>query len=101
MIEMAVQTGKEDTSAAVKIFREAIATARKADDPLLAGKAYYEMGEMFFKHKNHNRSFGRYINARQNFTKAEAPKEIAYTLFGLGRSSITGVINKGWMMCVR
>jgi two-component sensor histidine kinase/tetratricopeptide (TPR) repeat protein len=85
MIERAVQTGKADTTAAEKIFQEAITKALKAIDPYLAGKAYYELGQMYFLHKNHNRSFGAYFNARDQFNKAGAKKEVAYTLFGLGR----------------
>ncbi|MEJ7739272.1 MAG: sensor histidine kinase [Chitinophagaceae bacterium] len=85
MIRMAVQTGKTDTSTAEKMFKEALAKAKKADDVYLTGKIYYELGEMFFAHKNHNRSFGAFFNARLNFNKAGATREIAYTLFGMGR----------------
>jgi two-component sensor histidine kinase len=85
MIERAIETGQTDTAAAELIFKQAIAKANKANDPYLAGKAYYEMAQMFFTHKNHNRSFGGFINARNQFNKAGAAKELAYTLFGLGR----------------
>lgn len=85
LIEKAVQLGQTDTAAATSIFMTAIAKAVNANDSYLAGKAFYEMGQMFFVHKNHNRSFGAFFNARENFTKAGAKKEIACTLFGLGR----------------
>jgi tetratricopeptide (TPR) repeat protein len=85
MIDSAINTGKTDTTAADKIFKEAIAKSKKINNDYLAGKAFYEMGEMYFHHKNHNRSFGSFFNARDYFQKAGAEKEVAYTLFGLGR----------------
>lgn len=85
MIDSAINTGKTDTTAADKIFKEAIAKSKKINNDYLAGKAFYEMGEMYFHHKNHNRSFGSFFNARDYFHKAGAEKEVAYTLFGLGR----------------
>jgi two-component system, sensor histidine kinase PdtaS len=77
--------GENDTARAEKIFIEAIASSKKYKNNYLAGKAYYEMGEMFFNHKNHNRSFGAFMNARNQFSMVDAEKEVAYTLFGLGR----------------
>ncbi len=85
MIEKAIRIGKQDSSKAEKIFMNAIRKANQAGDPLLAGKAYYEMGNMFYEYKNHNHAFGAYFNARAFFTKAGAKKELAYTLFALGR----------------
>ena len=85
MILQAGEVGKLDTSAADKIFRQAIAAANKTNNPYYAGKAFYEMGEMYFKYKNHNKSFGSFFNARDFFNKAGAEKEAAYSLFGLGR----------------
>jgi two-component sensor histidine kinase/tetratricopeptide (TPR) repeat protein len=85
MIEKAVRIGQQDTSAAEKIFRNAIKRANQLNDPYLTGRAYYEMAQMFYEHKNHNHAFGALFNARAFFTKAGAKKEIAYTLFGLGR----------------
>jgi two-component system, sensor histidine kinase PdtaS len=85
MIDSAINTGKLDTAAADKVFKEAIAKSKKINNDYLAGKAFYEMGEMYFHHKNHNRSFGSFFNARDYFHKAGAEKEEAYTLFGLGR----------------
>jgi two-component sensor histidine kinase len=85
LIEKAIEIGKTDTSAAEPIFREAITKANKANAPYLSGKAYYEMGQMFFTHKNHNRSFGAFFNARDQFYKAGATKEFAYSQLGLGR----------------
>lgn len=78
-------TGIKDTVAATKTFMEVIRQAQNSGNHFLAGKAYYEMGNMFFNHKNHNRSFGAYINARSHFNLINAEVEEAYTLFGLGR----------------
>jgi two-component system, sensor histidine kinase PdtaS len=85
MILKAKVIGKQDTSAADKIFRAAIEKAIKAKDPYNAGKAYYEMGEMYFHHKNHNRSFGAFFNAKEYFIKAGSENEIAFTNFKIGR----------------
>jgi two-component sensor histidine kinase len=85
LIEKAVQIGKKDTTAAALIFLDAIAKAQKDNNLYLTGKAFYEMGQMYFAHKNHNHSFGSYFNAREYFVKAGARKETAHTLFGMGR----------------
>ena len=43
------------------------------------------MGEMYFRHKKHNRSFGAFLNAKEYFVKAGARKDVAITNFTLGR----------------
>lgn len=85
LIENGIQTGKKDSSAARRIFLEAVDKAGKAGEPYLAGKALYEMGQMYFSRKDHNRSFGAFYNARDNFSKAGARKEVAQANFGMGR----------------
>lgn len=85
LIRKGAKTGKTDTTAADKFFRKAIELANNHNQPYWAGTAFYEMGQMYFHHKNHNRSFGAYFNARDYFKKAGAEKEMAYTLFCLGR----------------
>ena len=85
IISKAIETGKKDSSAADRIFRVAIEKAKKVNYFYGAGSAYYEMGEMYYKHKNHNKSFGAFYNAKEYFAKASARKEIAYTNFKLGR----------------
>ena len=85
MILKAKEIGKKDTSAADKIFRIAIARAVKANDLYNAGKAYYEIGEMYFQHKNHNKSLGAFINAKAYFVKSGSEKEEAFANFRLGR----------------
>ncbi|MFI5155605.1 MAG: histidine kinase dimerization/phosphoacceptor domain -containing protein [Chitinophagales bacterium] len=85
MIEKAIRIGKQDSSKAESIFHNAVKKANQVGDPYLAGKAYYEMGQMFYEYKNHNHSFGAFFNARPFFIKAGAKKELAYTLYGLGR----------------
>ena len=84
-INKARQLGKVDSSAADKIFRIAIKTAVETNDPYHAGKAYYELGEMYYRFKNHNKSFGAFFNAKEYFVKAGSRNEIAYTNFALGR----------------
>jgi len=84
-IEKAKAIGKNDSARSETIFMEAIVLSKQYKNNYLAGKAYYEMGEMFFHHKNHNRSFGAFMNARNLFSLADAEIEEAYTLFGLGR----------------
>lgn len=85
IISKAITVGRTDSSAADKIFRRAISKSKQNNDPHHAGVAYYEMGEMYFRYKNHNRSFGAFFNAKENFVKADSRKEIAYTNFALGR----------------
>lgn len=85
LLKVASQTGKRDTSVADSMFRVAIHLAVKDNNHYLAGKAYYAMGEMYFAHENHNKSFGAYFNAREEFEKTNAIVEKAYTLFGMGR----------------
>jgi two-component system, sensor histidine kinase PdtaS len=85
LILKAKEVGKKDTSAADKIFRKAVAKAIKAGDDYNTGKAYAEMGEMYFLHKNHNRSFGAFFKAKEYFVKSGSQKEIAVTNFKLGR----------------
>lgn len=84
-IEKAILVGKTDTASADKLFRNAIKRSNAANDPYLAGSAFYAMGQMYFEHKNHNRSFGAFFNARPNFERADAKKELAYTQYSLGR----------------
>src|ERR1700751_4320006 len=60
IIARAVEIGKHDSSAAEILFRSAINKSNRNDDPFLAGKAYYEMAQMFYQYKNHNRSFGAF-----------------------------------------
>lgn len=78
---------KNDTSAAEVILRARIKEATSTNNPYLAGKAYYDMAQLFAAQKNHNRAFGAYFNARQYFNQAGAGarKDVAYTLLGLGR----------------
>ena len=52
LIENGIQTGKKDSSAARRIFLEAVDKAGNADEPYLAGKAFYEMGQMYFGQLN-------------------------------------------------
>jgi two-component sensor histidine kinase len=85
LIEKAVLTGPKDSSAAEKMFHQAVDAATHINSPYLAGKAYYELAQMFYAYKVHNRSFGALFNARPFFTQAGARKELAYTLFGMGR----------------
>ncbi len=85
LILKAKEVGEKDTSAADKIFRKAIAKAIKAGDEYNAGKGYAEMGDMYFLHKNHNKSFGAFFNAKEYFVKSGSQKEIAVTNFKLGR----------------
>lgn len=86
LILKAKETGKRDTSAADTLFRLAINNAIKANDFYGAGNVYYELGEMYFLHKNHNRSLGAFINAKNYFVKAGSEKEVAFTNFKLGRT---------------
>jgi two-component sensor histidine kinase len=85
IISRAIERGAVDTSAADSLFRRAIKKAIKSNDPYNAGRAYYAMGEMYFRFKNHNKSFGGFFNAKEFFIKAGSRKEIAYTNFALGR----------------
>jgi two-component system, sensor histidine kinase PdtaS len=85
LILKANEIGIKDTLAADKIFRIAIAKAIKAGDDYNTGKAYAEMGEMYFRHKNHNKSFGAFLYAKEYFVKSGSQKEIAVTNFKLGR----------------
>ena len=85
IISKAKEVGKKDSSAADKIFRIAISKAKKSNDLYHVGKAYYEMGEMYFRFKNHNKSFGAFLNAKENFAKAGSRRETAYANFTLGR----------------
>jgi two-component system, sensor histidine kinase PdtaS len=85
LINKAKEIGKKDTVAADKIFRSAIAKAINTNDNYNAGIAYSEMGEMYFHHKNHNKSFGGFLNAKDFFVKNGSEKEIAITNFKLGR----------------
>ena len=85
LIARAKHVGLTDSSEGDKIFRVAISKAKASGDFFSAGKAYYEMGEMYFRYKNHNKSFGAFFNAKENFVSAAARKEIAYTNFALGR----------------
>lgn len=85
LILKAKETGKKDTSAADKIFRKAIAKAIKAGDDYNTGKAYAELGEMYFLHKKHHKSFGAFLNSKEYFSKSGSKKEIAVTNFKLGR----------------
>jgi two-component system, sensor histidine kinase PdtaS len=85
LIQKAILTGKTDSAAANLLFTQASDAANKANNPYLAGKAFYESGEMYFNHKNHNRSFGAFYTARDHFTKVGANKEIAFANFGMGR----------------
>ena len=85
LIEHGIKTGKKDSAAARQIFLEAMYKADKAGEPHLAGKALYEMGQMYFACKDHNRSFGAFYNARDHFSKAGSRKEIAQSVFGMGR----------------
>ncbi|HVU58957.1 MAG TPA: histidine kinase dimerization/phosphoacceptor domain -containing protein [Puia sp.] len=82
---LSLQTRAQDISSAEAPFRARIREATRANNPYLVGKAYYDMARLFAEQKNHNRAFGALFNARQYFTQAGAKKEIAYTLFGLGR----------------
>ena len=85
LISKAIELGKVDSSAADVLFRRAIKAALENNELGNAGRAYYEMGEMYFRFKNHNKSFGAFFNAKEYFVKAGARKEIAYTNFTLGR----------------
>ncbi len=85
IISRAKEIGKVDSSAADKIFRLAIKKAIKDNDHYSAGKAFYQMGEMYYRFKNHNKSFGAFFNAKEYFIKARSRKDIAYTNFSLGR----------------
>lgn len=85
IILKAKEIGRQDTTAADNLFRLAITKATEADDPYNAGKAYYEMGEMYFHHKNHNKSFGAFINAKEYFVKSGSEKMTAYANFAIGR----------------
>src|SRR5688500_13561371 len=83
LIENGIQTGKKDSSAARRIFLEAVDKAGKAGEHYLAGKALYEMGQMYFARKDHNRSFGAFYNARDHYSKAGARKEVAQANFAM------------------
>jgi two-component system, sensor histidine kinase PdtaS len=85
LISKANEIGIKDTTAADKIFKKAIAKTIKAGDDYNTGKAYAEMGEMYFLHKNHNRSFGAFFKAKEYFVKSGSQKEIAVANFKLGR----------------
>ncbi|MBC7828892.1 MAG: sensor histidine kinase [Chitinophagaceae bacterium] len=85
MIVNAIEVGKHDSSSADKIFRRAIEKAKRANDLHGTGEAYYEMGEMYYRYKNHNKSFGAFFNAKEYFVKADSKNEIATTNFTLGR----------------
>jgi two-component sensor histidine kinase len=84
-IDTAERVGLTDTLSAESRYLKIIAEAKHSAFDYIVGQAYYKMGEMYFSHKNHNRSFGSFFNARDNFKKVGAKKELAYTLFGLGR----------------
>jgi two-component system, sensor histidine kinase PdtaS len=85
MLVLAIKTGKTDTAAADKIFRTAIDRAVKNNDYLTAGKVYDEMGEMYFRYQNHNKSFGCFLKAKEYFVKSGAGKETGIANFKLGR----------------
>lgn len=85
LIRRGTETGKRDTKAADSIFKQALTLALKAHDHYLAGKVFYAKGEMYDLHKNHNRAFGAFFNAREHFNLTQAEKEKAYTLFAMGK----------------
>lgn len=85
IIQRAKEIGMKDSSAADKLFRAVIQDAKKANDPYTAGKAFYEMGEMYYRYKKHNKSFGAFFNAKELFIKAGSDNEVAVTNFVLGR----------------
>lgn len=86
-IESAKIIGEHDTTHARKMFLDIIERAHKSANDHAAAKAYLAMGEMYFTHKNHNRSFGAYFNARPLFNKIKGTeKEQAATQFGMGRA---------------
>src|SRR5688572_8799115 len=62
MIATAAKIGKTDTAAALIIFKDALAKTISLKDDFRSGRVFFEMGNMFFIHKNHNRSFGAYFN---------------------------------------
>ncbi|MFT4152212.1 histidine kinase dimerization/phosphoacceptor domain -containing protein [Parafilimonas sp.] len=50
-----------------------------------AGNAFYEMGEMYFLHNNHNKALGGFINAKKYFIESKSDNEIALINFKIGR----------------
>lgn len=86
MILRASEIGRRDSSVADKIFRMALQKAIIAHDPYNAGKVFYEMGEMYFQHRNYNKSLGAFISAKDYFVKSNSEAELGYVNFKIGRT---------------
>ena len=86
MILRASEIGKQDSSAADKIFKMAIQKSISANDPYNTGKAFYERGEMYFQHRNYNKSLGAFISAKEYFAKSNSEAELGYVNFKIGRT---------------
>jgi two-component sensor histidine kinase len=86
LISKAAEVSKQDTATADSIFRIAVAKAIRDTDFYSAGMVQDEIGEMYFRHKAHNRSLGAFIKAKDFFGKAGAVPEQAFANFKLGRA---------------
>ena len=86
LISKAIIASKNDSAAAVKMFKQAAQNARSINDKFMEGKAFYAMGEMNFKNGAFNKAFGNFLNARTAYENGGYKTESGFAMLNIARS---------------
>ncbi len=89
-IEDLIRRGNEmnlaDTAQSIKLLRQAVERAGKQQFKYLEAKAYYSLGELYFRMNLYNKSFGSFLNAKNIYSALGAKTEIAFATVNIAKT---------------